>query len=875
MASPFKFFRKNQKLWLAGLTIVAMGGFVVLPTVVQMMGDGGNAAAARKAVVTTTAYGDINRITLEGLRRDRQAVLSFMNNVDMLVRTKKQNWRTATVAGNFQRRLSSDEQHIVETWLLVNRAEELGVVVDDAAVTAFLQQITEGVVTNDDLIGTGGEDRGLLGRLELPESQLFRLLKYELTALRLQEIVFAGLMPMTPGERWDYYQRLNRMMRIELAEVPVQRFVAGVADPDEATLKQFFDKYKDQEQAPESPEPGFQEPKRVAVEYFKVDYERLFEPGELEKYYEEHKEEFKRPAAAKPAAPEPDLKGSLPGLEDMPLDVPPAEAAPAATPEAPAPKTEAVKVEESAKPETEAKPAEKPEAEGASSEAPKPDQAKPQEPKQDLPEKKADDAPKPNDESRAAGRPLFQLTAYLAEEAPADQPAEPAEDKPKDDSPAEPKPEPAAEKEKSDTAEAKPAEEKKPDEKPAEPKPVEEKKADEMPAEAKEAEPKAEAAPAKSEPAQPAAPEEKPTPAAAGEKAEPTSVLSEDKDKEKSEPLPEYYTFDEVKSQIQSRLAPDKVEKVFRALENQMTLYHDAQIRYIRTQDDEGKSLVEEPVKPDFAKLAAQAGIEAKTTELFSQREASDLNLDIARSNVTVGDRPTDFLTYVFESLSEFRPARSQDVDGDYYLFWKTRQESQRVPELSEPDVRATVVGAWKMIQARNPAHAEADRLASEARAKQQASKEPIPLATALAGEQGVSVQSTEPFTWFDPTSIQLAMWGYGTPTLSTIEIASSEPKEGEKPAERETVPLLGADFMQAVGGLQPGDIGVAWNRPKTVAYVVRMVETAPDAEELRRSFLSSADPRQLSVIASIERVRAYRQWVESLEASAGLEWQQ
>jgi len=848
-----------------------MGGFVVLPTILQMMGGGGNAAAARKAVVTTTAYGDVDRITMEGLRRDRQAVLSFLNRVDMLVRTKQQNWNAATVAGTFQRRLLSDERGIVETWLLVNRAKELGVVVDDLAVTAFLQQVTEGVVTNDDLIGTGGEDRGLLGSLELPESQLFRLLKYELTALRLQDIVFAGLMPMTPGERWDYYQRLNRKMRIELAEVPVQRFVAGVADPDEATLTQFFDKYKDQEQVPESPEPGFQEPKRVAVEYFKVDYERLFEPGELEKYYEEHKEEFKRPAAAKPAAPEADLKGSLPGLEDMPLDVPPAEAAPAATPEAPAPKTEAVKVEEPAKPVAEAKPAEKPEAKGASNEAPKSDQAKPEEPKQDSPEKKADDAPKPSDESRAGNRPLFQLTAYLAEETPADQPAEPAEDKPKNDSPAEPKPEPAAEK--SDTAEAEPADEKSAEPKPDEPKPVEEKKADEKPAPAKEAEPKAEAAPAKPQPAQPAAPEEKPVPAAAGEKAEATSVLSEDK--EKFEPPLEYYTFDEVKSQIQSRLAPDKIEKIFRPLENQMTLYHDAQIRYIRTQDDEGKSLDEEPVKPDFAKLASEAGIEAKTTELFSQREASDLNLDIARSNVTVGDRPTDFLTFVFESLSEFRPGRSQDVDGDYYLFWKTRQESQRVPELSEPDVRTMVLDAWKMIQARDAAQAEADRLASAARAKQEASKEPVPLATALAGEQGVSVQSTEPFTWFDPTSIQLAMWGYGSPRLSMIEIAVPEPKEGEKPAERETVPLLGSDFMQTAGGLQTGDIGVAWNHPKTVAYVVRMVETAPDAEKLRKDFLSSADPRQLSTIASIERVRAYRQWVESLEASAGLEWQQ
>ena len=44
MASPFKVFRKNQKAALAILTVVAMGGFVVLPTVLQMMGGGGNQA---------------------------------------------------------------------------------------------------------------------------------------------------------------------------------------------------------------------------------------------------------------------------------------------------------------------------------------------------------------------------------------------------------------------------------------------------------------------------------------------------------------------------------------------------------------------------------------------------------------------------------------------------------------------------------------------------------------------------------------------------------------------------------------------------------------------------------------------------------------
>ena len=56
-------------------------------------------------------------------------------------------------------------------------------------------------------------------------------------------------------------------------------------------------------------------------------------------------------------------------------------------------------------------------------------------------------------------------------------------------------------------------------------------------------------------------------------------------------------------------------------------------------------------------------------------------------------------------------------------------------------------------------AHPKAERLASEARAKQEAATEAVPLATALAGEQGVTVQSTEPFTWFDILVPGVSTW--------------------------------------------------------------------------------------------------------------------
>ncbi len=826
MASPFKVFRKNRKLMLAILTIVAMGGFVVLPTVIQIMSGGGR-ATTRRDVVTTTRYGNIDLGSMSYLRQDRQTVKGLVSRIDNIVRTKQQNWQGQTVAQSLQARLSSEDQGIVETWLLVNRAEELGLIVNDAAVNAFLTQLLENAVSQDELLG-------VLKEMGLPESQLFRLLKYELMAMRLQDLVFTSLLPTTPGERWDYYQRLQRQATVELAEVPVDRLIGGIAEPPEKTLNAFFEQHKSREYTPGSTEPGFMVPKQIAIDYFKVDYDHLFTDEELKKYYEENKEEFKReqlPEADKPDFPS-ELKGGLPGLDDESLDLSPASAkeqpdqppaAESATP--PKPDSEP-KAETPADQAAEPGPAGKPTGDSAEPPASRPATGKAEgSPSSDQP----DSNPNPNTESRAAGRPLFHLTAYQTDNdppAPAEKSDEPAK---KDAAPSE-KPAQPAEKE--------PA----PSEKPAQP---------------------AEKEPAPSEkPAQPAekepAPSEKPAEPAKEEPAAPQ--------------LPEYYSFEEVKSQIQAKLAPDKIEQIFRPLENQMAIYHDAHVRYIQSQDASGKATVAEPSRPDFAKLAADAGIEAKTTRLMSQLQARDL--DIGSSTISWSGQSVPFLSYAYDSLAMLRAARSQDMEGNYYLFWKTDQTDQRTPELSDPGVREMVVDAWKRIEARDKAMQAAERLAETARAKK------APLAESLAGEKEIVVRTTEPFTWIDRTSVSLALYGYGAPRLSTVQLASRsapavDEAEDQAPPEAETVPLVGNDFMQTVALLEPGEVGVAWNEPKTVVYVIRVLETSPPTDDLRQMFLVSANPQQINVVAQLDRWFAYQDWLKGLETMAGLEWQQ
>ncbi len=596
MASPFKVFRKNQKLMLAILTIVAMGGFVVLPTVIQIMSGGGRAMAGRRDVVTTKRYGNIDLGSMSHLRQDRQTVKGLVGRIDNLVRTKQQNWRGQTAAQSLQARLSPEDQGIVETWLLVKRAEELGLVVNDAAVNAFLTQLLENAVSQDELLG-------VLKEMGLPETQLFRLLKYELMAMRLQDLVFTSLLPTTPGERWDYYQRLQRQATVELAEVPVDRLIGGIAEPPDKTLNAFFEKYKSREYTPGSTEPGFMVPKQIAIDYFKVDYDHLFTDEELRKYYEENKEEFKRerlPEADK-AAPPSELKGGLPGLDDKSLEMSPAptkeEAAqPPAAEGAKTPKADSEpKAETPAAQTAKPGPADKPAGDAAQPPAAKP--ATGESPAKQSTDKPAP-KPDPNMEAGTTTRPLFHLTAYQAanetpasdekpaepakkEPAPSEKPAEPAKEKP---APSEKPAEPAKEKPAPSEKPAEPAKEKPgPSEKPAEP-------AKEKPAPSEKPAEPAKEKPAPSEkPAEPARRQHRAKRSQGEVRAEPPEKPAEPRksperkagrtakkgaksprgEAGRASPrkppvapqLPEYYSFEEVKSQIQAKLAPDKIDR--------------------------------------------------------------------------------------------------------------------------------------------------------------------------------------------------------------------------------------------------------------------------------------------------------------------------
>lgn len=394
MASPFTLFRRHQKVMLAVVGIMAMVSFVFLPIIadsVRSLSRGGT-----NPVVVASRFGDLQEADLYQLRRQRSIVANFLTRAMAEVGPEQANpqWyayqkqmasmylggrQPQEIDGLIQRAWLNQvqssverevgpatEQALAENWLLGKRARQLGIVISDQAVINFLRDRVAGLQAD--------KARQIIDGIGVGQQQLLEAFRNQLLAARLRQMFQLSLYGSTPAERWADYQKLHRQATVEVAALPVANFVAKVADPDEKTLNEYFERYKDRPYDPNSPEPGFREPYRTTVEYFKAEYEKFVDPKsvtdeEIAKYYEEHKSEYVKrelPKAEEPAKTEPKPATSKP--EGSPAKVPAKAAAPEPLKEKPAVKAAEKAAEKPAaeKPAPE-KPKDKPQTKGKSS----------------------------------------------------------------------------------------------------------------------------------------------------------------------------------------------------------------------------------------------------------------------------------------------------------------------------------------------------------------------------------------------------------------------------------------------------------------------------------------------------------------------------
>ncbi len=202
-----------------------------------------------------------------------------------------QAWHLSPEAGDFYFGGSRTKpEDLLDFLVWVHEADKLGITLTEADVRKEVQRaasdrdVFAGKSFSDSLlvqqyVTGGGNARGwrpadLLAALtdELRASMAQEALLGQPSGGRAWRDIFGvntSPAAATPDEFLNYYRSVRTTLKVALLPVAVEKFVPEVkGSPSEAELVNLYEKYKDQEPAPDRVEPGFKEPRKVRVQYF-------------------------------------------------------------------------------------------------------------------------------------------------------------------------------------------------------------------------------------------------------------------------------------------------------------------------------------------------------------------------------------------------------------------------------------------------------------------------------------------------------------------------------------------------------------------------------------------------------------------------------
>ena len=320
----------------------------------------------------------------------------------------------------------------------------------------------------------------------------------------------------------------------------------------------------------------------------------------------------------------------------------------------------------------------------------------------------------------------------------------------------------------------------------------------------------------------------------------------------------QFEPLDTVKDDIRKRLARERAEAridaIFTAVGGDVSRYAEDYALWQARKP----SGVEAPRPPDLAKIAEKQGLEWARSELVAA-DAAFAAGGIGGSFEFVQDPTSRFgirqqrwLDQMFGSGSmSLRPIRSRDVEGNRYLSWRTEDQPEFTPSFET--ARPGVERGWRIVEGRSLAKKRAEEIAKQADAKQQSLEATLAQAPGSSGEASLKPLQVEPFSW-----LTQGMAGGGQPVLSQPEGLS----------------MPGDDFMRAVFSLEPGRTAVAFNEPRTVCYVIRLVAQEPPTAELQEKFLAGRNDRQrIGMVAQREASNTFRELIEGMQKRYRLDW--
>ncbi len=807
MSSPFRYFRKHTKAFMAVAAVMCMFLFVFAS---GTGGGGGSQDNPRQssAVVATWDGGRITEGELAMLVQQRLITDQFLRMVFAQGGGQTGYDLPMNIPALFLASRDSNQLDLtaVETELFTSLATDAGMSVSPEMINRYISEIGLRRVDSNDVLGILANLGD--GNVQANEAIVFSTLRKLLLAyFYSQSYADAGFVVL-PEQRWEDWRRVNERISLQVATLPVESYLEKVPEPTNVQLTALFEQYG--EAVPnryasvggrELPiaEPGFAEPRRVQLQYLVGSVaertEQLLDSvteEEIVDYYERNKRldyvKEDDPLSGldfdndEPFDPTIDLD------EETPIDEPLSDELgdPAAGDEAAAP-TDTLNSDAPAEPgdaagdSAEAAPAAETTDDAAAADA-----AETVESTEDSTSATADDpaageegAPGDADESSVAPRRSpFRLAALQVEsDSPADGDGESAVSEDNESAGA------------TDAAE------------------------NETPTEDATAADDAEAADNGEE-----AVTDEPSPeGSAGDDVEGTEKPADDADAtaaadEEETPI-EYIPLDEVRDEIRRAIAREKAvdelrQTISEAAARLQTEYNQYGRKLIEARELEKK----EPEVParlkDLTWLAEESGLKLEKTEPLTDRELFETAVGKA---VDEQSNRMSVTQAAFLSLDLYEPFLAKELEGNWYLVAKVADTPRRVPEFSE--VRDQVAAAWKRIEAAKLAEKQAQELAKEA---------------------GTAAESFDEFFKSKDyeTIPQTAMFSWRTFPLG--------PGMGA-PAELSEVPELknvGPEFMEAAFSLDGTTTKAVMNYDRSAAYVIRLHSRQYTPEELRTYFL-------------------------------------
>ena len=810
-SSPFEIFRRNLKPLMVLLTILALFSFVFLPALDTYMRRGGGVNS--DPVAATFDGADLTRNQVGRTTQNHAAVVRMLN--ELADETMKRGGVPQTPGFQYDeqsgqiRSLGIDSnpsaEATVNTLRFYSEATKAGFELDDTSVAAWLNQFTDGTVSDDEIAAMMIRSSGR----QLGQQHLYEQLRMHLLADLYQRGFLVGLtnnqMPVvTPLGQYQNFLKLNQKITVQTYAVLVSEYVDQTDEnPSQSDMEEVYEEGGKRLSYPDdqSPLPSFLRPDAAKIEFVGANLQQFIDAEKAKLSEEQIRAEYERRLAG--------------GDFQLPIDAAMEAATDAATEETPD-AAEAAEPTEPGEP-TEPSEAAEPAAEDSSfmqrndtsvqlvvfqdEETGTPETpAEPATPETPAkPETPAD--AKPADAEPADAEPATDKPAEVKEEPAADTETPETQPEMKEQPPAETEPEP--------TTEEAPADEPATEEPATEENAAEENATEENATEENAAEEK----PMKETPAEE-------TPATETPMEPPATTLDFDDEPAPTRPQ----TFEEVRDQIATEMASEPArgarDRAVTEANKRMRQYfsklavHESNIAVgVDTEADAPKPL-------DMKAMAAELGmVFGRSEELVNRFSVSDigpgqsdgLSSGFNRRGPPYGSMMFGGRMQDGSELSPqpiYSPLRSVDLEaGMTYISWKTEDVPSYLPELDE--VLDEVVEFIRTREAQGLAQAAAEKLAAEVGKDDQSLAEVIP-----EDKTDNFNETVGPFSWLEQVGF-----------MQTV--VSEVPQ----------LDAVGEDFMRAVFTTSAGKTSVAANDAKSVYYVVRPIEFQPEVEQLREQF--------------------------------------